>query len=109
MSISKTFINQRDQIIFALLVSTRSTKLNSQKRLYQIFYSIVESIERVRKKSKQQLMFESQKRRAILKKNETKTKKQTTTIKKKTKQVTKRTKNVLQLTNNFKKLLLLSI
>jgi len=82
-----------------------STKLNSQKRLNQISYSIAESIERIRKKFKQQLMLELQKQRVVFKKKTTKTKQAATTINKLVKQIARRKKNVSQLLNNFNLLL----
>ena len=103
----KVILSQRNQIVFASLALTTLAKLNDQKRLSQISHSIAKSIKRIRKKSKQQLMYKSQKRKVVFKKKKIKTKREIAIIKKKTKKPASQKKNISKLTNRFELLLLL--
>jgi hypothetical protein len=75
-------LSQRNQAAFAPPASTAPAKLGGQERLSQIPHSTPRPTGRVRKKSKQQLMLESQERRVVSKKEEARAKRKATATRK---------------------------
>ena len=88
-------------VVVAASISTISTTLSARERLNQIFHSIANVIERVRKKSRQQLKLKSQQRADVTKRRETKKTRETTNARKKARKMTSRKKNVSQLIEQF--------